>query len=81
MPRTGRGVPTLIFVCCNPRDAIARCTWVGSMNAIIGMTALAVAPTAGVWYAADNKQRTKLVECNKQAADRKGDERKAFMKE
>jgi hypothetical protein len=31
--------------------------------------------------AADNKQQTKMATCNKEAADKKGDERKAFMKE
>jgi uncharacterized protein HemX len=51
------------------------------MKTIIGMMALAVALTAGVSYAAENKQQTKMAECNKQAADKKGDERKAFMKE
>ncbi len=51
------------------------------MKTIIGMMLLAVALSAGVSYAADNKQQTKMGECNKQAADKKGDERKAFMKE
>ncbi len=31
-------------------------------------------------YAADTKQQTKMAECNKEAGDKKGDERKAFMK-
>lgn len=34
-----------------------------------------------VTYAADNKQQTKMATCNKEAGDKKGDERKAFMKE
>ena len=29
---------------------------------------------------AANSQQTKMADCNKQAADKKGDERKAFMK-
>jgi hypothetical protein len=29
---------------------------------------------------AENSQQTKMADCNKQAADKKGDERKAFMK-
>jgi len=29
---------------------------------------------------AENSQQTKMANCNKQAADKKGDERKAFMK-
>ncbi|MET3229231.1 UNVERIFIED_ORG: hypothetical protein ABIC54_001405 [Burkholderia sp. 1263] len=29
---------------------------------------------------AQNSQQTKMADCNKQAADKKGDERKAFMK-
>jgi hypothetical protein len=32
-------------------------------------------------YAADNKQQSKMTTCNKEAGDKKGDERKAFMKE
>ncbi len=34
----------------------------------------------GAVHAADTKQQTKMADCNKQAADKKGDERKAFMK-
>jgi hypothetical protein len=30
---------------------------------------------------AENKQQTKMTTCNKDAGDKKGDERKAFMKE
>jgi uncharacterized protein HemX len=51
------------------------------MKTIIAMAALAVALTAGVSFAAENKQQTKMSECNAQAAGKKGDERKAFMKE
>jgi uncharacterized protein HemX len=52
-----------------------------SMKTIIVVAALAVTLTAGVSYAAENKQQTKMSECNAQAAGKKGDERKAFMKE
>ncbi|GAB4405547.1 MAG: PsiF family protein [Rhodoferax sp.] len=31
--------------------------------------------------AAKNPQQTKMAQCNKEAGDKKGDERKAFMKE
>jgi hypothetical protein len=41
--------------------------------------ALALAFAAGPALAADNPQHTRMAECNKQAADKKGDERKAFM--
>jgi hypothetical protein len=51
------------------------------MKTIIGMFAVAVALTGGMSYAADNKQQSKMATCNKDAADKKGDERKAFMKE
>jgi uncharacterized protein HemX len=51
------------------------------MNKTIGLLALAVALSAGSSYAADNKQQSKMTECNAQAAGKKGDERKAFMKE
>jgi uncharacterized protein HemX len=51
------------------------------MKTIIGMMALAAALTAGTSFAADNKQQTKMSECNAQATDKKGDERKAFMKQ
>jgi hypothetical protein len=30
---------------------------------------------------ADNKQQTKMASCNKEAADKRGDEHKAFMKQ
>lgn len=32
-------------------------------------------------HAAENSQQTKMAACNKDAGDKKGDERKAFMKE
>jgi uncharacterized protein HemX len=52
-----------------------------SMNKTIGLLALAIALGAGSSYAAENKQQSKMTECNAQAAGKKGDERKAFMKE
>lgn len=51
------------------------------MNKTIGLLALAVALAAGTSQAAENKQQSKMTECNAQAAGKKGDERKAFMKE
>ena len=54
------------------------------MKTVIGAAALAIfALTA---QAADEKkaptaQQTKMATCNKEAGDKKGDERKAFMKE
>jgi hypothetical protein len=41
--------------------------------------ALGFALAAPATYAA-NSQQSKMTDCNKQAADKKGDERKAFMK-
>jgi uncharacterized protein HemX len=52
-----------------------------TMHKTIGLIALAVALAAGTSYAAENKQQSKMTECNAQAAGKKGDERKAFMKE
>lgn len=48
---------------------------------IAGALALAVAAAfaAAPAQAADNPQQTRMAECNKQAGERKGDERKAFM--
>jgi hypothetical protein len=51
------------------------------MKTFIQVLAIAVALSAAISHAAENKQQTKMGECNKQAADKKGDERKAFMKE
>ena len=49
------------------------------------VTALATVAFALAAHAADEKkptpQQEKMAACNKQAADKKGDERKAFMKE
>ena len=36
---------------------------------------------SGAVYAADNAQQSKMKSCNADAAGKKGDERKAFMKE
>jgi hypothetical protein len=43
--------------------------------------AAVLAITVGTAHAADNKQQSKMTECNAQATGKKGDERKAFMKE
>ena len=51
------------------------------MKSIVGVCAVTVVLSAGVAHAAENKQQSKMTECNAQAAGKKGDERKAFMKE
>src|SRR3569832_1467250 len=51
------------------------------LKSIIGVFALTVLLSANVSQAAENKQQSKMTECNSQAAGKKGDERKAFMKE
>jgi hypothetical protein len=56
------------------------------MKTLISVLALAVSAFAGSAYAADaasgpTKQQTKMATCNKDAGDKKGDERKAFMSE
>ena len=51
------------------------------LKTIIALFALAVLLSANVSQAAENKQQSKMTECNAQAAGKKGDERKAFMKE
>ena len=54
------------------------------MKHVMTILALSVACMAGSALAADaapaNKQQSKMGECNKAAADKKGDERKDFMK-
>ena len=42
--------------------------------------AMCLSLTFGAAHAAETKQQSKMSECNKEAADKKGDERKAFMK-
>jgi hypothetical protein len=54
------------------------------MKTLISALALSLAAFAGSAYAADaasgpTKQQNKMVSCNKDAGDKKGDERKAFM--
>jgi len=49
-------------------------------NLLAGMMVGALAMVATPVFAADNPQQMKMKECNTQAADKKGDERKAFMK-
>jgi len=53
------------------------------MKHLLTVLALAVAAGATSAYAADapmSKQQSKMADCNKDAGDKKGDERKAFMK-
>ena len=54
------------------------------MKKLISVLALSMAAFAGSAHAADaasapSKQQNKMVSCNKEAGDMKGDERKAFM--
>lgn len=55
------------------------------MKSILSVLALGLLMSLGVAHAADGegktKQQTKMGTCNVDAADKKGDERKAFMKE
>jgi hypothetical protein len=55
------------------------------MKHLINALAVAVACLSPAAFAADaaspkNSQQTKMAECNKDAGDKKGDERKTFMK-
>jgi hypothetical protein len=54
-----------------------------AMKHLLTVLALAVAACATSAHAADapmSKQQSKMADCNKDAGDKKGDERKAFMK-
>ena len=52
------------------------------MKALLSIATLAFALTAGNVCAAEtNGQQTKMATCNKEATGKKGDERKAFMKQ
>ncbi len=56
------------------------------MKTLLSALVLAVAGFAGTAHAADaasapTKQQGKMTMCNKEAGDKKGDERKAFMSE
>ena len=55
------------------------------MKSLLSLLALGLTLSMGAAHAADNaeptKQQTKMATCNKDAGDKKGDERKAFMKE
>jgi len=52
------------------------------MKKLLTLVALGLSLAFGVAHAADGKtaQQGKMATCNKDAADKKGDERKAFMK-
>jgi len=53
------------------------------MHKLISMLAIGIALTVGVAHAeekAKTAQQTKMGTCNAEAGDKKGDERKAFMK-
>jgi hypothetical protein len=53
------------------------------MKKVLSLLALGLSLSFGAAYAADapTTQQSKMGACNKDAADKKGDERKAFMKE
>ncbi len=53
------------------------------MNKLCTLLALGLSLSFGAAYAADapTAQQSKMGSCNKEAADKKGDDRKAFMKE
>jgi hypothetical protein len=53
------------------------------MKKLFTLMALGLSLSLGAAYAADGKtaQQNKMGTCNKEAGDKKGDERKAFMKE
>jgi psiF repeat len=52
------------------------------MKTLISATLLSIGLLAGTAYAAEpTAQQGKMATCNKDAGDKKGDERKAFMKE
>jgi hypothetical protein len=50
------------------------------MKLFLTAAALALTLAAGTAAAADNPQQNKMAACNKDAGDKKGDDRKAFMK-
>jgi len=54
-----------------------------SMKKMFSLLALGLSLSFGAAYAADapTAQQSKMGTCNKEAGDKKGDERKAFMKE
>ena len=55
------------------------------MNKLISLVTIGLALSLGVAHAADapakTKQQGKMASCNKEAEGKKGDERKAFMKD
>lgn len=52
------------------------------MKTLISATLLSIGLLAGAAHAAEpTTQQSKMATCNKDAGDKKGDERKAFMKE
>ena len=53
------------------------------MKQLLSLIAIGLALSLGTAHAADDgktKQQNKMTQCNKDAGDKKGDERKAFMK-
>ncbi len=50
------------------------------MKTLISTCLVALGLLAGPAFAAETAQQNKMATCNKEAGDKKGDERKAFMK-
>lgn len=50
------------------------------MKQLLSVALLALGLSLGAAHAAETKQQSKMATCNKEAGDKKGDERKAFMK-
>ncbi|MGA2551670.1 MAG: PsiF family protein [Burkholderiaceae bacterium] len=50
------------------------------MRLVVGALALLLLSPVSSVLAADNAQQTRMADCNQQAADKKGDDRKVFMK-
>jgi hypothetical protein len=51
------------------------------MKLALGALAIVLGCGFTTAWAADNAQQSKMTDCNQQAGDKKGDDRKAFMKQ
>jgi hypothetical protein len=71
--------------CCNAAGRTAphrqESTMSRALCAALPAAVLAALLLAGAAHAADNPQHNRMAACNKEAGDRKGEERKAFMKD
>jgi len=67
------------MLCCN---AVSINNLEGSaMKQVLFAALVGLSLAFGAAQAAETKQQTKMATCNKEAGDKKGDERKAFMKD